>query len=148
MAYFVFAKNLDNVSGDIYRIAENQSDLNNLNITKSVYNIIEDSEANFNLVKFGSKYIDKCINNNIIYIDLITLFNNKVQLQSYIDGFKKQIKEFTDNNINHPLFDRWNNYYNQLNNLNLDNISYPLNKSLEQYFSDLNQPSLNPLQIP
>jgi hypothetical protein len=148
MAYFVFAKNLDNVSGGIYRIAENQSDLNNLNITKSVYNIIEDSEANFNLVKFGSKYIDKCINNNIIYIDLITLFNNKVQLQSYIDGFKKQIKEFTDNNINHPLFDRWNNYYNQLNNLNLDNISYPLNKSLEQYFSDLNQPSLNPLQIP
>jgi hypothetical protein len=148
MAYFVFAKNLDNVSGGIYRIAENQSDLNNINITQSVYKIIEDSEANFNLVKFGNKIIDKYNDNSIIYIDLTTLFNNKVQLQGYIDNFKKQIKEFTDNNINHPLFDRWNNYYNQLNNLNLDSITYPLNKSLEQYFNDLGQPSLNPLQIP
>ncbi len=152
MAYFVFSKNLDNVSGTLYRIAENESDFNNLNIIKSEYKIIEDSEENFNLIKFGNKYIDKYINNDIIYMDLISsyeiLFKRKDKLQIYVDNFKKQIKEFTDNNINHPLFDRWNNYYNQLNNLNLDNITYPLKKSLEQYFNDLGQPSLNPLQIP
>lgn len=148
MSYFVFAKNFDNVSGSIYRIAENQSDLNNLNIIQSDYKIIEDSETNFNLVKFGNKYIDKYINNNVIYIDQINLFNNKNQLQNYINGFKKQIKQFTDNNPNHPLLNRWSNYYNQLNNLNLDNINYTLTMSLEQYFNNLVQTSLSPLQIP
>ena len=148
MAYFIFSKNLDNISGTLYRIAETQSDLNNLNITQSEYKIIEDSENNFNLVKFNNKYVDKYNNNNIFYIDQITKFDSNDQLQTYVDGLKKKIKEFTDNNINHPLFDRWNNYYNQLNNLNLDNITYPLNKSLEQYFNDLGQPSFNILQLP
>ena len=148
MAYFIFSKNLDNISGTLYRIAETQSDLNNLNITQSEYKIIEDSENNFNLVKFNNKYVDKYNNNNIFYIDQINKFDSNDQLQNYVDGLKKKIKEFTDNNINHPLFDRWNNYYNQLNNLNLDNITYPLNKSLEQYFNDLGQPSFNILQLP
>jgi hypothetical protein len=148
MSYFVFAKNFDNVSGSIYKIAENQSDLNNLNITQTIYKIIEDSEANFNLVKLGTKFPDKYNNNTITYIDQINSFNNKNQLQNYVNDFKKQIKEFTDNNPNHSLFDRWNNYHNQLNNLNLDTITYPLNKSLEQYFKDQNQNLLNPLQIP
>ena len=61
---------------------------------------------------------------------------------------KKQIKQFIEYNPNHSLFTLWNNYYNQLDSLNLDNITYPLNKSLEQYFSDLGQPSLNILQLP
>ena len=66
----------------------------------------------------------------------------------YIDNLKYQIKNFTDNNPNHPLFSRWTNYYTQLNNLNLDSVTYPLNKSLEQYFDDLGQPSYNILQLP
>ena len=38
MSYFIFTNNLDNVEETIYKIAENQSDLNNLNIEKSSYN--------------------------------------------------------------------------------------------------------------
>ena len=148
MAYFVFGKNLDNVSNTIYRIAENISDLNNLNITQDIYKIIEDSQSNFNSVKLGSKTVDKYNNNTITYIDLTISVNDKNELQNYINNFKKEIKQFTDNNPNHPLFSRWNDYYNQLNNLNLDSITYPLDKSLEQYFNDLGQPSFNILQIP
>ena len=40
MAYFIFRKNTDNLQGNIYRIAENQSDLNNLNIEQSDYKVI------------------------------------------------------------------------------------------------------------
>ncbi len=58
MSYFVFAKNFDNVSGTIYKIAENQSDLNNLNIILSDYKIIEDSQSNFNDFKLLNKYVD------------------------------------------------------------------------------------------
>jgi hypothetical protein len=148
MSYFIFAKDLDNIEGTIYRIAENQDDLNNLNITQSIYKIIEDSQINFNLVKFGNKFPKKYNNNVITYTDETVSYPLKEHLKSYVDGVKTAIKDFTKDNPNHPLFNRWNNYYNQLNNLNLNNISYPLNKSLEQYFNDLGQPSLNPLQIP
>jgi hypothetical protein len=148
MSYFIFGENLDNVSGTLYKIAENQSDFNNLNITPSVYKVVEDSEFNFNLVKLGSKIADKYNNNTITYIDVTISFYNKNELQNYVNNFKKEIKRFTDNNPNHPLFNRWNDYYNQLNSLNLNTITYPLNKSLEQYFNDLGQPLYNILQIP
>ena len=152
MSFFIFSKNLDNLTGTIYRIAENQSDLNNLNINFLDYKIIEDSQENFNAVKFETKYPSKYNNDTITFntIEIIEgkgLFS-KNQLQAYINNYKILIKQFTDNNSNHLLFDRWNNYYNQLDTLNLDNIIYPLNKSLVQYFDDLGQPSYNILQLP
>lgn len=148
MAYFIFIKNLDNVSGSAYRIAENQSDLDNLNINKLDYKIIEDSEVNFNSVKYGTKFPEKYSGNTINYVENDIVFENKSILNNYMTNTKKLIKAFLDNNPNHPLFSGWNNYYTQLNNLNLDSITYPLNKSLEQYFNDLGQTSLNPLQLP
>jgi hypothetical protein len=148
MAYFIFQKNLDDIQATLCKIAENESDLNNLNITQSDYKIIEDSQSNFNSVKFGNKFIDKYNNNTITYVDEIISFRNKNDLQNYINNIKQSVKQFTDNNPNHPLFSRWNDYYTQLSNLNLDSITYPLNKSLEQYFNDLGQPSYNILQIP
>jgi hypothetical protein len=164
MSYFIFLKNLENIENTCYRIAENQYDLNNLNINQEDYKIIEETELNFNLVKYGNKipikYINNVINFSIIETNfkdqIVTNVNNeqiviktaKQFLKEYIENFKKNIKQFLDNNKNHSLYNRWDNYYNQLNNFNLDSIDYPLNKSLEQYFKDLGQPSYNILQIP
>ena len=159
MAYFVFTGDLNDAEGTIYKIAENEYDLNNLNIIKSHYKIIEDSQSNFDAVKYGKKNIIKYNNNIITYKDTSIVFADdlkadviiksaKTKLENYIYNYKIYIKQFTDNNVNHILYSRWNNYFNQLNSLNLDNISYPLNKSLEQYFSDLGQPSYNILQLP
>jgi hypothetical protein len=147
MSYFIFIKSFEDSKGSLYRIAENQSDLNNLNIFQTDYKIIEDSIDNFNAVKYSTKIVLEYNLNTIIYMDQINSFD-KNSLQKYINDFKKEIKNFTDNNLNHPLFGRWSNYYTQLSNLNLDNINYPLNMSLEQYFNELGQTSLNPLQIP
>ena len=148
MSYFIFLKDLDNVERTLYRIAENQSDLNNLNILQSVYKIIEDSQSNFDLVKYGNKVPNKYNNNTITYSDLNKSFLNKEELQNFIINLKKIIKQFLDNNSSHSLFTKWDNYYNQLASLNLDSITYPLNTSLEQYFNDLGQPSYNILQLP
>jgi hypothetical protein len=148
MSYFIFHKNLDNLSGTLYRIAENTSDLDNLNIIKSDYKIIEDSQINFEAVKYDTKYIINYNGNNINYENNTTSFSKKEELINYVKIQKNIIKNFTDNNSNHSLFNRWNNYLNQLNNLNFDSITYPLNKSLEQYFNDLGQPSFNILQLP
>jgi len=148
MSYFIFLKNLDNVYGTISRIAENESDLNSLNIEKTHYKIIETSQSNFDLIKYGNKYPSKYNNDDIIFEDVVSIFNTKKELQDSIYFFKQHIKKFLDNNPNHSLFNRWSNYYNQLNNLNLNNITYPLNISLEQYFKDQGQNSLSPLQLP
>ena len=148
MAYFIFLKNLDNIEETIYRIAENESDLNYLNLTQSDYKIIEDSQSNFNLVKLKNKFPIKYVNNVITYVDEINKYHDKIELGIYVNNTKNTIKNFIDNNPNHSLLSRWNNYFNQLNSLNLDSITYPLNKSLEQYFNDSGQTSLNPLQLP
>ena len=148
MSYFIFLKNFDNVEGGIYKIAENQSDLNNLNIIQSDYKIIEDSQENFNSVKYRTKAVLKYNNNTIFFDNESKKYDIKDDLKNEIDNFKHSIKQFTDNNPNHPLYNRWNDYYNQLNSLNLNNIIYPLNKSLEQHFNDLGQPSFNILQLP
>ncbi len=68
MSFFIFTKNFDNIPGSfLYRIAENQDDLNNLNINQSDYKIIEDSQENFNAVKYGTKSINKYNNNSCIH---------------------------------------------------------------------------------
>jgi hypothetical protein len=148
MAYFIFSKNSENVEGSLYKIAENQNDLNSLNIDQLNYKIIEDTQDNFNSVKLNTKCVVKYNNDSISYENLYIIFKDKEVLNNYINDFKDIIKQFTDSNPNHLFYNQWNNYYNQLNNLNLDNITYPLNKSLEQYFNDLGQTSLNILQLP
>lgn len=149
MSYFIFFKNFENIEGGLYKIAENQNDLNNLNITKNDYKIIEDSQENFELVKLNKKSPNKYINDSVVYTvndEDENFFRNKETLKNYIFYFKNSIKQFLDNNTNHPSFNVWKNYYDQLNNLNIDIV--PLNKSLQEYFKDLGQPYLNPLQIP
>jgi hypothetical protein len=149
MSYFIFQKKSDNILGTLYKIAENIDDLNNLNIIKSDYKIIEDSQNNFLDVKFGLKYPSSYNESSIINYQVTYIyFQNKEFLNNYINNNKNAIMQFLNFNTNHSLFEKWKNYYNQLNNLNLDSITYPLNKSLEQYFNDLQQPSLNPLQLP
>jgi hypothetical protein len=148
MAYFIFQKNSDNIPANIYRIAENQSDLNNLNIEQSSYKIIEDSQENFNSVKYGTKNILTYNGNSVIYQDQAISYSTKESLLNYIKNTRDIISIFLNSSTNHSLYSRWNNYYNQLNNLNLDSITYPLNKSLEQYLTDLGQTAYNPLQLP
>jgi hypothetical protein len=164
MSYFIFTKNTENFEGSLFKIAENQFDLDNLNIDKNSYKIIEDSQFNFDLVKYNSKAILKYNNNIITYVDCQIFFEDNIIINSkgeqivaytakqflkdYIERVKNTIKQFLNNNNNHVLFSKWNNYYNQLDSLNLDTITYPLNKSLEQYFKDQNKPSLNILQLP
>jgi len=148
MAYFIFNKYSENEDNFLYKIAENLSDLNNLNIIKEDYKIIEDTQENFNFVKLNKKNILKCSGENIVYVEKVNLIKDKSGIEYKINAEKELIQEFLQNNSNHLLFNRWNNYLNQLNNLNLDSIIYPLNKSLEEYFNDLGQPSFNILQLP
>ena len=149
MAYFIFQKNSDNVNGTLYRIAENQSDYNNLNIDPSNYKVIEDSQNNFEAVKYGTKFAQG-YNGNVINYENITqpgLPNKEIFLTS-LNGIKLAINVFLKENPNHPLYSRWNNYLSQLNNLNVDSLTFPMGISLETYFDNQGLTSLIPLQLP
>jgi hypothetical protein len=148
MSYFIFIKNLDNIEGSIFKIAENQFDLNCLNIIQSDYKIIEDSQLNFDFVKYGQKIITSYSGNIINYTNADSISFNKAILESTISSHKQLILQFLESNKDNPSYTRWVNYFNQLSSLNLDSITYPLNISLEQHFKDLNQPSYNILQLP
>ena len=145
MSYFVFTKNIEN---SIFKIAENQFDLNCLNMIQSDYKIIEDSQLNFDFVKYGQKIITSYSGNIINYTNADSISFNKVLLESTIFHHKKLILQFLESNKDNPSYIRWLNYFNQLSSLNLDNITFPLTVSLEQYFKDLGQPSFNILQLP
>lgn len=148
MSYFVFIKNSENQEGSLCKIAENESDLNNLNIVKDAYTILEDTLENFNDVKFGNKAVIKYSNNSIIYDVANIYFYNSWFLTNYINKQKNEIQNFLNINLNHPLFNRYQNYYNQLNNFNVDSVQYPFQISLEKHFDNLQLPSYSPLQIP
>jgi hypothetical protein len=147
MAYFIFSKNLNDVYGTLCFIVENENNLNNLNINKQDYHIIEVSGENFNSVKLGDKYIERYNGDTITYLDAIQNFD-KNSLKNYIENYRKQIIDFLSLNKNHPDFNKWNSYLNQLLDFQWATFNYPLNKSLEKHFNDLGQPSLHPLQLP
>ena len=96
MSYFIFLKNLNNISGTLYRIAENNSDLNVLNINKEDYTIIEDSLENFNAVKYGLKFAEKYNNNTISYVDISVSFTNEKNLLDCVNNQKNVIEEFSN----------------------------------------------------
>jgi hypothetical protein len=156
MAYFVFAKNLPNIYGTLYRIAENQSDLNNLNIIPSDYKIIEVSQDLFTQVQLHKISINFYDNNDQINststfdpkLNLGVYFKNQQKLDTYLNNIKETIKNFLDGNKNHPQFNRWNDYYNQLMDFNTATAPYRINVSWEEYLKNSNQPYYNILQIP
>lgn len=150
MSYFIFSKNTENITGSLYRIAENLQDLNNIIKVEfqTNYTIIEDTQQNFEDVVLSKKTVISYNNNNIFYDTVPLKFYKEEELQNYINNLKLQIKSFLENNSNHIYFNKWNNYLNQLNQFSLSNFTFPLNQSLEQYFKDQNKPFLNPLQLP
>jgi len=149
MSYFIFLKNSENISNNLYKIAKDQTYLNYLNLGNlDNYTIIQDTEENFNLVRLGIKGVKTYANNQIIYYDLSYNFGNKKTAEINLNNIKENIILFLKNNTNSPIFQMWNDYYNQLSNFNLDTINYPLSISFEQYFENNGLISLNPLQLP
>ena len=151
MAYFIFTPNKPNTTGVIYRIAHNDFDLNNLNINKSLYNIITDTDANFEDVQLGKKNIVSYTSNNTINYEQVPSgfgYTTSDQLKSYIQTYSNLINNFINNNPSNPLLSTWVSYKTQLLNTDIKTIIYPMTTNLEQYYKDNNLPVLCPLQLP
>ena len=148
MAYLIFIKE-QNVDGSIFKLAE---DINSLNIIKnnvqdlSTLNIIEVSTNEFDTIKLYLKLPFKYNNNNqVVYLDNPKIgFQNKTDLESYING---KINAFSINRIKNVDYTQFDLYIEQLKNVNLNTINFPLNTTLEQYFKDNQKSYYNHLQL-
>jgi hypothetical protein len=145
MAYFIFSNN--DIDLNLYKIAENDSDLNSLNINLASYKIITVSEENFLSVKFSRKQATRN-GDSVSYTDTPIINYEASQMPASIKYLKSIIQIFLDNNATHSQFAKWKNYYNQLSSLDVDTLPNPLTVSIEEYFANNNLISLSPLQLP
>jgi hypothetical protein len=152
MAYFIFQPNKPNITGVLYKIASNDSDLSNLNIDKNNYNIITDTDANFQFVQLSTQIVISYSSTNIITYEQTpsgtVFFQTSNNLNNYIINYSKCINQFIQNNPSNPWLSTWVSYNTQLLNTNITTMTYPMTISLEQYYKNNNLPVLNPLQLP
>jgi hypothetical protein len=166
MSYFIFLKNSKDLPGTLYRIAENEEALNNLNIVKSDYKIIEDTFENFENVKYGLKYVLKHNDNTIIYSENSLTFDQKEQLQSNIDNSLDPVVlddtklavsylNYVNNFKNLLTFEKKEQLQNYVNNFKDSikkftdtNLNHPLYNQWNNYYNQLNNLNLDNIIYP
>jgi len=148
MAYFIYNKETNN---QIYKIAENDADLNSLIFSPDQYLVVNATQDDFNQVRLNNKYIlnyngtsNRLENTNYKFL--------REDLQNYIKIYTNMITDFLLSNPNHIKYSQWSNYRSYLNTLSIyviiPQIDGSLNSSLEVYIESLGQPSFSFLQIP
>jgi hypothetical protein len=147
MPYFIYNKNSGN---QIYKIAENDIDLNQLIGIGESYLVVSASETDFNSVKLNLKDILNYDNVSNKFVDNTWGFNQE-SLKEYIKNACNQIQYFLNANPSHPKYQQFLNYSNYLKSLIVEIIipvNGSLNMSLEQYLQSIGQPYYSTLQIP
>lgn len=147
MSYFIFNK----LSGNyIYKIAENDSDLNSLKIPEEGYLTITVNQNDFDSVRLNNKYVLNY--NGSVQLENLSNYFDRSLLTKIIDSNINLISCFLDAQPQSVVFQKWLNYSNLLKSLNVNTIiptpNGTLTISLEQYLQNQGQTSLNILQLP
>ena len=147
MAYFIY----NNITLDLYKIAENDSDLSSLNLPEGQYLTVQASQEDFDAVKLSLKAILPYNGTSNQLVDQALLYN-KDQMIQFIDRFKGFITNFLHSNPQSNVFSRWQNYYNFINSVNVDSIysapKFLATQTFEQYVQSTGNPFYNILQLP
>ena len=146
MSFFIFNK----VNNEIYKIAENDTDLNTLTVPEDQYFKINANQEDFDSVRLVKKIILPY--NGSLQLQSINVGFNRNLLKSYIDKNISLINSFLNSQPQSIVFQKWFNYKTLLSNLNIENLipspSGSLSMSLEEYLQNQGQSSLNILQLP
>ena len=156
MSYYIFTKNLPNVSGTLYRIASDQTYLNYITNFPESYNIIQDNIQNFQDIVFGKTYPDKYNDNNIINYINNNFLIGKNELKMYIDQVCNQLTDCINADPQRGMVAELSSYKTLLKSLDINNIilldqkgeEIKLTISLEEYLYNLGNNVISPLQIP
>lgn len=143
MAHLIF-----NNDGYLIKIAANDSDKSNLNITESVYDVRSVSDADFNNVRLHKKTA-KVVDDAIVYEDLAWSFGTAEDLKTH---FKNNVMwacdSFLATNPSHPMKNSVLSYKQYVNGFDTSLITFPFEKSWEEYCNENSITFYHPLQIP
>ena len=148
MAYLIFNKDLDNVSGTLCAIAANNTDLNNLNIDLDTIKKITIDDSVFSQVQLSESFPESYDGETVIYAVVSHSYENQEIFQTDINNRISLINRFLKFNGDHPDYTKWNNFKTQLENLDIKGLTYLYEKSLEQHLLDNSLTFLNPLPLP
>ncbi len=147
MAYFIYNKFSEKC---IYKIAENDSDLDSLKIPQEDYFTITVNQNDFDSVRLNNKFVLN-YNGSVQLQDLKNYFNRTFLTQTITSNINR-ISFFLDAQPQSVVFQKWLNYSNLLKSLDVNAIiptpNGALEISLEQYLQNQGQTSLNILQVP
>jgi hypothetical protein len=148
MAYFIYNKSTNN---QIYKIAENDSDLNALIIPQDQYLVVDATQSDFDSVKLNLKSILNYNGSSVELKDIQWSFD-RVSLQNYINSLINNISDFLDAQPQSSKYQLWKDYQSELTalpvQLVIPNPIVPLTTSLEVYLNSKGKTYLNLLQIP
>lgn len=142
MAYFIYSIG-ETDKTKIYKIAANDTDLNNHNITEAFPRETVSNEE-FEYVRQGTKIPTSHDGTNFTWedFDLSTEANNdySFEQQSTLDqnlaDKVKLIDQFLSANPSHADRDFWVSYKNTLETFDTSTVTYPLTTSWEKYCAD------------
>lgn len=148
--YFIFNKGFPNEPGTLYRMAESDSALSNLNIGQDLYKVIvvsDDIFLNFRKLSYVNPIYDD--NNNVTYTDISLNFN--FSAQEYLEEEKKQMINTLDRwlpkNQNHPEYNQWNTFKTNISNIDASAKTYPLKKTIPQILDEAGLPYFHLAEI-
>ena len=146
MSYAVF-----NDTGDIYRIAADDTAKENLNVGSGEgYTIETISTDLFNKVRLSRADL-KLDNGTIVetnYPDKDGTFDNEESLKIYIDEIlKPTLKSYINSNKGKSITSNYETYLDVLNRWDYPNMTYPINQSFEEYCQSNNITFYHPLEI-
>ena len=144
MAYLIRLNN------DVVKIAANDTDKNEHNVSYDIYSTIDISDSNFTKLKKNTATVSISGDTATFTDESDRGFASEAQCKNYVDGIKTILKDFLDQTSNNTksIYSTAQTYYNTLNSFDFSTITFPSDKSWEEYCEDNSITYLHPLQIP
>ena len=145
MAYLIF-----NTQGELYRIASDDSEKNNLDINPDFFvKVATDEEFNKIRLETHSVSLD---GENFIFIEYGkdasgNVYFNSNDLSYNINNLLVFFRKKLEYNPDHPRADDINSYISTLENFDTSTITFPLDKNWQEYCQENSITFISPLQI-
>lgn len=143
MAYIIRKEN------NFYKIAANDTDKNEHNLSYDIYSTIDISDSDFAKLKKNMATIS-ISGDTATITDIETGFETQEILEGYVNDIKKNLNAFLENSSNNTkaIYSDAQTYSNSLDSFDFSSISYPLQGSWEKYCEDNSITYVSPLQLP
>lgn len=144
MPKLIFTKNIDVTKGTLYKIAKDQSHIdNNADWNQEDYNIVEISQSDFDAIKLESK--------NVVFDGTNVTYEDNPQDEydqdhtRHKEHFIKELNQWLETNSSKPFASNVTSYRDYL--VSLDESTIPVREGFAQWVNNQGQEVINLLEL-